>query len=147
MPLVKKILAISVGGKVWLGDDKSVRGHTRWSMDNFDLFRATDPSHTTQRNTDRERERERESYMVLISIVSSEHHWKLEPFKALFMMTTADRSDIFFSDRTCTECPKIYRKSVLHLLKYTTNFTKADAVQICGKFWDTQYHFQRGLGS
>ena len=33
-----------------------------------------------------------------------------------------------------TECPKIYRKSVLHLLKY--KFV-ADAVHICGKFWDT----------
>ena len=35
-----------------------------------------------------------------------------------------------------TECPKIYRKSVLHLLNF--RFT-ADEVQICGKLWDTQY--------
>ena len=33
-----------------------------------------------------------------------------------------------------TECPKNYRKSVLHL-----QYTQADAVKICGKFWDTQY--------
>ena len=38
-----------------------------------------------------------------------------------------------------TECPKIYRKSVLHLLKYNLCCTLSDAVQICGKFWDTQY--------
>ena len=29
-----------------------------------------------------------------------------------------------------TEYPKIYRKSVQHLLKFTAN--------LCGKFWDTQ---------
>ena len=38
----------------------------------------------------------------------------------------------------CTECPKIFRKSVLHLLKYS-NLYLADAVQSCGKYWDTQY--------
>ena len=38
-----------------------------------------------------------------------------------------------------TECPKIYRKSVLYLLKYAANLYYTDAVQICGKFWDTQY--------
>ena len=37
---------------------------------------------------------------------------------------------------SCTECPKIYRKSVLHLPNYTKNLY---AVQICGNFWDTQY--------
>ena len=36
-----------------------------------------------------------------------------------------------------TEYPKIYRKSVLHLLKY--------AIQICGKFWDTQYDKQQSI--
>ena len=39
-----------------------------------------------------------------------------------------------------TECPKIYRKSELHpCLSITQIYTKEDAVQICGKFWDTQY--------
>ena len=33
----------------------------------------------------------------------------------------------------CTECPKMYCKYVLHLLKYIFE------VQIYGKFWDTQY--------
>ena len=37
-----------------------------------------------------------------------------------------------------TKCPKIYRKSVLHMLRYTANLY-AGAVQICKKFWDTQY--------
>ena len=37
------------------------------------------------------------------------------------------------------ECPKIYCKSVLHRLKIPQIYTKADAVQISGKFWDTQY--------
>ena len=32
-----------------------------------------------------------------------------------------------------------YRKSVLHLLKYRFAVYIIDAVQICGKFWDTQY--------
>ena len=43
-------------------------------------------------------------------------------------------------DGLLTECPKIYRKSVLHLLKYTTNLYNTNAVQICGKFWETQYN-------
>ena len=43
----------------------------------------------------------------------------------------------------CAECPKIYRKSVLHLLKYTANLYCTDVVQICGKFWDTQYFQQK----
>ena len=35
--------------------------------------------------------------------------------------------------------PKFKHKSVLHLLKYTTNlYCTADAVQLCGNFWDTQ---------
>ena len=39
-----------------------------------------------------------------------------------------------------TECPKSYRKSVLNLLKhmFQVNLSR-HAVQICGKFWDTQY--------
>ena len=37
-----------------------------------------------------------------------------------------------------TEGPKIYRKSVLQKLSIP------DAVQICGKFWDTQY-FRRNM--
>ena len=36
------------------------------------------------------------------------------------------------------ECSKIYRRYVLHLPKYTENL-KADAVQVCGTFLDTQY--------
>ena len=40
---------------------------------------------------------------------------------------------------TITECPKSYRKYVLHLPKYILQYTYADAVLICGKFWDTQY--------
>ena len=36
-----------------------------------------------------------------------------------------------------TECPK----PLLHLLKYITNlYCSIDAVQICGKYWDTQYN-------
>ena len=38
------------------------------------------------------------------------------------------------AEKSCTECPKSYRKSVLHLL----NHKFADVVQICGNFWDTQ---------
>ena len=38
-----------------------------------------------------------------------------------------------------SECPKIYFNSVLHLLKYCGILIYADAVKICGKFWDTQY--------
>ena len=33
-----------------------------------------------------------------------------------------------------TECTKSYRKSVLHLLKYTANLY----LNKCSKFWDTQ---------
>ena len=33
----------------------------------------------------------------------------------------------------------MYCKSILHLFKYSMQYTKADAVHICGKFWDTQY--------
>ena len=47
-------------------------------------------------------------------------------------MSIAERKYMFV-----IECPKIYRKSVQHLLKYTANLY-ADAVQICVKFWDTQ---------
>ena len=40
-----------------------------------------------------------------------------------------------------SECPKIYRKSVLHLLKYTANLYLS---RCSGKFWDTQYvHVKR----
>ena len=38
-----------------------------------------------------------------------------------------------------TEFPKIYRKSVLHLKSIDLRYTQADAVQICGKFWYTEY--------
>ena len=34
---------------------------------------------------------------------------------------------------------KMHHKSVLHLLKYRFAVYYTDAVQICGKFWDTQY--------
>ena len=37
-----------------------------------------------------------------------------------------------------SECPKNYRKSVLCLLKYRFAVYLTDAVQICGKLWDTQ---------
>ena len=37
------------------------------------------------------------------------------------------------------ECPKIYRKSVLHLLKYTANLYSNICSTVCGIFWDTQY--------
>ena len=41
--------------------------------------------------------------------------------------------------RGITECPKIYRKSVHHLLKYRILvYSLTDVVQIRGKFWDTQ---------
>ena len=36
-----------------------------------------------------------------------------------------------------TECSQIYRKNVLHL--HTYKFA-ADAIQICGRFWSTQYN-------
>ena len=37
------------------------------------------------------------------------------------------------------ECPKIYRKYVLHLLKYRfAVYLSRYTVQICGTFWDTQ---------
>jgi len=38
-----------------------------------------------------------------------------------------------------TECPKIYRKSVLHMIKYRFAVYLSRSVQICGKFLDTQY--------
>ena len=34
---------------------------------------------------------------------------------------------------------KIYRKSVLHLLKYRFAVYLSISVQICGTFWNTQY--------
>ena len=56
------------------------------------------------------------------------------------MLTNAlERSiNLFFFTRRITECPKIYRKSVLLCLSITQIYTEADAVHICGKFWDTQ---------
>ena len=40
-----------------------------------------------------------------------------------------------------TECPKIYRKSILHLLQFTDNlYLSSYVVQICGKFGNTPYH-------
>ena len=64
------------------------------------------------------------------------------------------RTELFFTELTIdyTECPKIYRKSVLHLHEYFVNlyFNKlnpADAVQICGKFRDTQYMNNRSHGT
>ena len=52
-------------------------------------------------------------------------------------------SDVLVSQnagsQVLTECPKIYRKSVLHLLKYRFAVYLSIAVQICGKFSDTQY--------
>ena len=38
----------------------------------------------------------------------------------------------------------MYRKFVLHLLK-DLRYTQADEVQICGKFWDTQYLNAEGI--
>ena len=38
-----------------------------------------------------------------------------------------------------TECPKSYRKSVLHLLKYRFEVYLVDAAQICGNFWGIEY--------
>ena len=37
------------------------------------------------------------------------------------------------------ECPKIYRKSVLHLLKYTTNIYLSRCSTDLRYIWDTQY--------
>ena len=40
----------------------------------------------------------------------------------------------------CTECPKIYRKSVLHLHSTPQIDTYTDAVQIRDKVWDNQIY-------
>ena len=37
-----------------------------------------------------------------------------------------------------TECPKIYRKSVLHMLMYTANIYLSRCSTNCGKFLDSQ---------
>ena len=39
-----------------------------------------------------------------------------------------------------TECPKMYRKSVLHLLKRTWNMRVSRAVQIFGNIWNAPVH-------
>ena len=41
-----------------------------------------------------------------------------------------------------TKCPKIYRKSVQHLLKYTAIIYISSCSTISGEFWDTQYLYQ-----
>ena len=38
-----------------------------------------------------------------------------------------------------TECPKIYRKYVLHLLKFIAKLYLSRCSTDCGKFWDTPY--------
>ena len=50
-------------------------------------------------------------------------------FNTIFLLTRSTRSEVL-------KCLKIYRKSVLHLPKYTANVY---AGQICSTFWDTQY--------
>ena len=43
-----------------------------------------------------------------------------------------------------TECSEMYRKSVLQIcLSIPQIYTLANAVQICGKFWGTQYSFYK----
>ena len=57
--------------------------------------------------------------------------------------TPQDKAKANLSVQFCpgghTECPKIYRKSVLHLLNYGFAVSLCRCIKNFGKFWDTQY--------
>ena len=51
------------------------------------------------------------------------------------------RIRLFLQQKIYTECPKIYRSILKHLLKYTANLYLSRCSTDCGKFWDTQYTY------
>ena len=61
-----------------------------------------------------------------------------DPERKIDVIKRITKVELSVMHRWSGECPKIYRKSVLNLLRRIWNM-RVDAVQVCSNIWNAQY--------